>query len=164
VLNVGPLPPPCMRMRARRPNNFRNYAACRDSWQITCLFYRKRVECVLARTYTGHPPSAPPVHLYPRFPHYIHHDDPKLQAQGGDMHRLRYHFFVRAPASPRLATPTPSQVCRSHAAHLRTRQFSRFKSSSGPNLIFSSLKVGQINTSSVPRGIAMVCHLSRLSA
>jgi hypothetical protein len=127
----------------------------------------KRVECVHCSAYTGiyrPPPSAPPVHLYPRFPHYIHHDVPTVQAQGGDMRRLRYRFFVRTPLSPPLATPTPSQVCRSHAAHLRTRQFSRFKSSSAPYLIFSSLKVGQINTSSVPHGIAMVCHMSRLSA
>lgn len=79
------------------------------------------------------------------------------------MHRLFYTFFVRTPASPSLATPTPSQVCRSYGAHLRTRQFSRFESSSAHYLIFFSLKVGQINTSSVPRGISMVCHLSRVS-
>ena len=80
------------------------------------------------------------------------------------MHRRRYPFFVRTPASRPLAILTHSQICRSHGAHLRTRQFSRFKSSSALYFTFSSPKVGQINTSSVPRGIAMVCHLSRLSA
>lgn len=93
----------------------------------------------IARTYTGLLPPAPPVHLYPRFPHYIHHDAPTVQAQGGDIHRPRYHFFVRAPAFPPLATLNLSQVCRSDAAHLRTRQFSRFNSSSAPYLIFPSL-------------------------
>jgi hypothetical protein len=159
-----PLPPPCMRVRAGRPNSLgiTRLVVTHDTSRVCCK--ENVLSACIARTYTGHPPSAPPVHLYPRFPHYIPHEDPTVQAQGGDMHRLRYHFFVRTPASPPLATPTPSQVCRSHAAHLRTRQFSRFKSSSVPYLIFSSLKVGQINTSSVPRGIAMVCHLSRLSA
>lgn len=73
-------------------------------------------------------------------------------------------FSYVLPAFPRLATPTPSQLCGSHAAHLRTRQCSRLKSSFAPYLIFYSLKVGQTSTSSVPRGIAMVfmCHASRL--
>jgi hypothetical protein len=70
-----------------------------------------------------------------------------------------YVFSLR----PRLAIANPIQLCGGYATHLCTRQFS-LGSSFASYLIFSSLKVGQINTSSVPRGIAMVCHDSRLSA
>lgn len=74
------------------------------------------------------------------------------------MRRICYPIFVRIfNCVPRLAIANPIQFCGSYATHLCTRQFS-LGSSFASYLIFSYLKVGQINTSSVPRGIAMVCH------
>ena len=80
------------------------------------------------------------------------------------MRRIRHPVFVRVfTAFLVLAIANPIQLCRSYATHLCTRQFS-LGSSFASYLIFSSLKIGQINTSSVPRGIAMVCHDSYLFA
>ena len=61
--------------------------------------YRKRVECVLAQLLVRAVSIRPACTSIPSFSaHYIHHDDPKLQAQGRYALRLRYHFFVRSPA------------------------------------------------------------------
>jgi hypothetical protein len=114
----------------------------------------------MARTYTGlpHPHR---LYIYTLVSHSISPMIQQYKLRGEIFIGLATLFSYVLTAPTPLATPTPSQVCRSDGAHLRTRQFSRFKSSSTPYLIFSPLKVGQINTSSVPRGIAMVCHMSR---
>lgn len=113
--------------------------------------------------YTGILRPELPVHLYPRFSHHGPHVS-AIQVKRRDMRRICYPIFVRIfNCVPRLAIANPIQFCGSYATHLCTRQFS-LGSSFASYLIFSYLKVGQINTSSVPRGIAMVCHDSYPSA
>jgi len=46
------------------------------------------------------------------------------------MHRRRFPVLVRSHSTDLdVLTLTPSQLCRRHAAHLRTRQFSRLQPS-----------------------------------
>ena len=96
---------------------------------------KKRVECVHL-TYTG---LLPPPRLSIdtlAFPLYIMIHERPYKIRGDICIGVASIFSYVLPASPRLATPTPSQLCGSHAAHLRTRQRSRLKSSSAPILSF----------------------------
>jgi len=80
------------------------------------------------------------------------------------MHRPRHRLFVRTLSAFLVCRRQPHPALRQLCCSSSYTSVSHLRSSFASYLIFSSLKVGQINTSSVPRGIAMVCYVSRLSA
>lgn len=75
------------------------------------------------------------------------------------MHRLRFPVFVRTLRISWLYRADTAPGLRQSCCSSSYTSVVSLEPSFASYLISSSLKVGQINTSSVPRGIAMVCYV-----